>query len=85
MADPGFPVGGRRRLPRQLRFENFVCRNERIWILGGRAPGTPPRSANAVCVCLGYLDACVWCVCIYASMEDFLHKTRKICMHLAVF
>ena len=51
MADPRFPVGGmnfvgRRGLPRRLRFENFVCQNERIWALRGRAPGTPPRSAN---------------------------------------
>ena len=48
VADPGFPVGGRgprrrgRGLPRRLHFENFVCQNERIWTLGGRAPGTPP-------------------------------------------
>ena len=48
VADPGFPVGGHgpRRgghgLPRQLHFENFVCQNERIWTLRGRAPGTPP-------------------------------------------
>ena len=34
VADPGFPVGGRG-LPRWLRFENFVCQNERIWTLGG--------------------------------------------------
>ena len=33
---------GGRGLPRQLRFANFVCQNERIWTLGGRAPGTPP-------------------------------------------
>ena len=38
--DPGFPVGGvnlvgGRRLPRPLRFENFVRRNERIWTLSG--------------------------------------------------
>ena len=40
-------VGGRG-LPRQLRFEKFVCQNERIWTLRvGRALGTPPsRSAN---------------------------------------
>ena len=31
-----------RQLPRQLRFEKFVCQNERIWTLGGaRAGGTP--------------------------------------------
>ena len=40
VADPGFPVGGStcrgRRLPRRLRFENFVCQNERIWTLSGR-------------------------------------------------
>ena len=34
------------RLLRQLRFENFVCRNKRIWTLRVRAPGTPPRFAN---------------------------------------
>ena len=33
-------------LPRRLCFEHFVCRNERIWTLRGRAPDTPPRSAN---------------------------------------
>ena len=47
MADPGFPAGGhgprrvRRGLPRRLCFENFVRQNERIWTLGGHAPGTP--------------------------------------------
>ena len=40
-------VGGHG-LPRQLRFQNFICQNERIWTLGGRAPGMPPRSANAL-------------------------------------
>ena len=45
----GVDLVGGRVLPRRLRFENFVCQNERIWTLGGgRAPGTPPsRSANA--------------------------------------
>ena len=50
VADLGFPVGGNvdlvggeRGLPRRLRFENFVCRNERIWtVTGWCAPGTPP-------------------------------------------
>ena len=47
VADPGFPVGGGLDLvgggglPRWLRFENFVCQNEIIWTLGGRAPATP--------------------------------------------
>ena len=56
VADPGFPRRGgrgpRRRecgLPRQLRFENFVCQNERIGTLRGCAPGAPPRSANGFC------------------------------------
>ena len=43
VADPEFPVGGgvdlvgggEHRLPSRLFFENFVCRNERIWTLGG--------------------------------------------------
>ena len=39
VADPGFPEGGGRR----LRFEKFVCQNERIWTRrGGRAPAAPP-------------------------------------------
>ena len=52
VADPGFPVGGGMDLiggawtPRQLRFENFACQNERIWTrrgaLAGRAPLDPP-------------------------------------------
>ena len=41
---------GGRWLPKWLRFENFVCRNERIWTLSGeRAAGMSPRSANALC------------------------------------
>ena len=51
VADPGFPVGGGRGprrwgcgLPRRLRFENFVCQNERIGTLrgGARAGRAPP-------------------------------------------
>ena len=52
VADPGFPVAGgrgpRRRgcvLPRWLRFENFVCQNERTGTLrGARAPLDPPMT-----------------------------------------
>ena len=46
VADPGFPVLGAvdlvggHRLPTQLCFENFVCRNERIRTLGGVRRGT---------------------------------------------
>ena len=54
VADPGFPIGGHGPcrwgcgLPRQLRFENFVCQNKKIGTLrGGHMPGAPPRSANA--------------------------------------
>ena len=55
MADPGFPVGGRRprrgrQLPRQLHFEKFVCQNERIWTLRGGAhqwhPLDPPMQSQ---------------------------------------
>ena len=48
MTDPGFPavgvdlVGGRR-LPRQLRIENFVCRNERIRMRRARPLDPPMR------------------------------------------
>ena len=48
MANPRFPVGGRG-LPRQLRFETVVCRNKRIWTLGGCTGYAPLRSANAFC------------------------------------
>ena len=43
----GVDLVGGHGLPRQLRFESFVCQNERIWTLGRRTPGTPPISANA--------------------------------------
>ena len=54
VADPGFPVGGvadlvggGRQLPRRLRFEKFVCQNERIWTRRGeRASGAPPGSTT---------------------------------------
>ena len=57
VADPGFSVGGRRprrgrRLPRRLRFENFVCRNEESGPVRGRPPDTPPRSANDLLPCI---------------------------------
>ena len=42
----GVDLVGGHGLPRQLRFENFVCRNKRIWNLRGRALGMPPRSTN---------------------------------------
>ena len=55
VADPGFPVGGGvdlvggRGLPRWLRFEHFVCQNERIGTLRGACAGhAPSSSANAV-------------------------------------
>ena len=63
VADPGFLVGGRgpRRggcgLPRWLHFANFVCQNERIWTLWGRARRTPHKSANAFNTCQNCLDS----------------------------
>ena len=65
VADPGFPIGGsvhplgggRGPLMWALFSEN-VCKNERIGShRGWRAPGTPPRSANAYC--LGYMIPCI--------------------------
>ena len=58
VAGPRFLVVGRRGPhkggrgpPRQLRFENFACQNERIWTrrgaCAGRAPLDPP---------MGYLN-----------------------------
>ena len=39
-------VGGRQ-LPRRLRFEKFVCQNERIWTRrGGARRRRPPGSAT---------------------------------------
>ena len=35
-------------LPRRLCFKKFVCQNERIWTLRGRAPVAPPGSANGL-------------------------------------
>ena len=49
VADPGIPVGGGVH-PRRGRF-SYVCENKRIGSRtggGGRVPGTPPRSANAM-------------------------------------
>ena len=43
------PRWGARGHPRRLRFENFVFQNERIWTLGGRAPGTPPLDPPMTC------------------------------------
>ena len=40
---------GRRGLPRRLRFENFACQNETIWMLRGACAGHASyRSANAL-------------------------------------
>ena len=52
MPDPGFAVGRRRphrgrELPRQLNFEIFFMSKRKNLDPWGRAPGTPPRSANA--------------------------------------
>ena len=48
--------GGGRQLPRQLRFEKFVCQNERIGTLGGPAPAAPPGSANVNICAHGFKD-----------------------------
>ena len=41
------PLGGRGPLTWVL-FGKNVCKNERIWSHRGRAPDTPPRSANVL-------------------------------------
>ena len=56
MADPGFPVGGHG-LPRRLHFENFVCQNERIWILRGALSMCQCRSANDIIQYMHILNA----------------------------
>ena len=53
VADPGFPVGGRRprggcQLLRRLSFEKFVCQNERIWTHGGTHAGGAPGSTTGL-------------------------------------
>ena len=57
VADPGFPVGGRRphggrQLLRWLCFEKFVCQNERIWTHGGARTGSAPwiRHCSVLCI-----------------------------------
>ena len=53
VADPGFPYGGVHPLggawtSNTALFSENICKNERIRShRGRRAPGTPPRSANA--------------------------------------
>ena len=55
VADPGFPIGGAdlvggRQLPRRLRFEKFVCQNERIWThRWGARRRRPAGSATGTC------------------------------------
>ena len=49
VADPGFPAGeGGREPPMWALFSKSVCKNERTGSRRGRgrAPDTPPRSAN---------------------------------------
>ena len=56
VADPGFPIGegvdlvGGCGLPRQLRFENFVCQNERIGTLSGGAHRVRPLDPPMICM-----------------------------------
>ena len=78
--DPGFP--GRRPhrwgrlLPKQLRFENFVCRNERIWTLKGdmhRAHALDPPMV---------LYLCVGIVGVWVNNNDTLKRQAMgICLH----
>ena len=47
VADPGFPVGGRRPVggrqpPMHMLFSENVCENERIGSCWGGAPAAPP-------------------------------------------
>ena len=70
-------VGGCQ-LPRQLRFENFVCQNERIWTLGGRAPAAPPGSATEV-VCFMAVSRSVLCgiipvIMIFGEWYNYLWR-----------
>ena len=43
-------LAGGRGLLRRLRFEIFLCQNERIWTLGGRVPGSPPLGPPMVAI-----------------------------------
>ena len=56
MADPGFPVGGGvdpLGWGMDLRHGHFLAKMyvkmKEFGPVGGRAPGTPPRSANVLC------------------------------------
>ena len=55
LADPGFLVGGRGPrgggawTPEAVKFQKFcMLKRKNLDPLGGRAPGTPPRSANDI-------------------------------------
>ena len=81
VADPGLPVGGAdlvwgHQVPRQLRFENFVCRSKRIWTLRGHALAVPPGSANALILSLQTLQNFLsLLIFLFGILENADHMT----------
>ena len=68
VADPGFPVGGAP-TPEALRFEKFVCQNERIWTRGGRAPAATPLDPPLQTLSVNGPYECRK-VCVYGYSSD---------------
>ena len=83
-----FPKGGTnlvgvRRLPTQLRFENFVCQRKRIWTLRGRAPAAPPDPPMYTTPFIKMSDSnCVGMIQLFVNVlfdfwpSDFLGTSR---------
>ena len=92
MADPGFPVGGVDLvgggcgLPRQLRFENFVCQNERIGTLrGGAHQAHPPRSTNVSVLVLNSTVSTPYYIVLDMIPRITVHFVRLYIINLLVF
>ena len=75
VADPGFPVGGRRP-PMLALFGKNICKNERIgscWGGGGRVPAAalPPGSANVQ-------NQFHFAIHMYSETQDCCYLTYKL-------
>ena len=71
-------IGGGRGPPRQLRFKNFACQNERNWTRrGGRAPGAPPLDPPMILQSkmTKIIPICKTCNPLQASVRKCVYET----------